>query len=500
MRGADDLAEHLPVDGGLRRLTHMAILLGVLTVLAGWVIGYYVYESSREALVKIVYESNLGMAQALAKYADSIEGTIPHSPVLAEIQDIWTQTAHPPGSYMCVVGSDGIALLHTANPDQVGMQMGADRILPEHEGEPRNLAELLSARRDWVGLCPSADDQQLVGAFAYCSNLEALVSIYVPQSAVDARIRPTVLPVLIGIALVTLVLVPMALGYLYRASRSAHKNLMHSNLELREEIAERLQTEIALRESQDRFLAVSESAVDGIVVADRGGDIVSWNRGAEMIFGYTADEILGQPVARLMPARYREDHQQGLDRYSSTGESEVIGETIERHGLSKDGTEFPLEYSLSTWRTGGETYFCGIIRDISDRKEAEIETERLAGFPRENPNPVVACGANGALIYANPAAQQLAKKMKSDVNPALLPANHGELVSRSLAEGKSLWGIEVDLGGRVYLMDLQSGSPHRNRPYLRQGYYGNETRPGTDQKLPQREGDVVAGSLPPRQE
>jgi len=129
--------------------------------------------------------------------------------------------------------------------------------------------------------------------------------------------------------------------------------------------------ESALSESEERFRSVVQSATDAIILADGHGDILSWNPAAERLFAYTADEVTGRPLTLLMPVRYREAHQRGLERLRSTGESRVIGRTLELHGLRKDGTEFPLELSLATWKTREGSYYSGIIRDISERKRAE---------------------------------------------------------------------------------------------------------------------------------
>ncbi len=74
-----------------------------------------------------------------------------------------------------------------------------------------------------------------------------------------------------------------------------------------------------------------------------------------------------------MPTRYREDHQRGLERAKGTGVSPLTGRTIELHGLRKDGSEFPIEVSLGTWRFDGQMYSCGIVRDITQRKKAEAK-------------------------------------------------------------------------------------------------------------------------------
>jgi two-component system, sensor histidine kinase and response regulator len=126
-----------------------------------------------------------------------------------------------------------------------------------------------------------------------------------------------------------------------------------------------------LEAANDRFRAVTQSAHDAIVAGDAEGNVISWNRGAETLFGHREDEILGKPLEILMPESYREPHRRGLRRYLETGEARVIGKTAELQGLTKDGREFPIELSLATWSTAQGTFFSGVIRDITHRKEAE---------------------------------------------------------------------------------------------------------------------------------
>jgi two-component system sensor kinase FixL len=114
-----------------------------------------------------------------------------------------------------------------------------------------------------------------------------------------------------------------------------------------------------------------QTATDAIIVVDSRGEIVSWNRGAETIFGYSADEAIRENVTIIMPERYREGHRKQIGRIITTGEAKIIGKTVETAGLRKDGSEFPLELSLATWDSKGEVFFAAIIRDITERKEEE---------------------------------------------------------------------------------------------------------------------------------
>jgi len=145
-----------------------------------------------------------------------------------------------------------------------------------------------------------------------------------------------------------------------------HRAVEVNHLTTRAEYVER-----ELSESKERFRAVAESVPDAIVLADHHGLIISWNRAAETLFGYAEEEVLDQPLTLIMPARYREAHQKGLERLRATGEAKIIGKTMELHGLRKDGSEFPLELSLGTWKTATGTFYSGIIRNITERKRAE---------------------------------------------------------------------------------------------------------------------------------
>src|SRR5215210_8052549 len=126
-----------------------------------------------------------------------------------------------------------------------------------------------------------------------------------------------------------------------------------------------------LRKSEARYRTVLDAAFDAIVTITPEGIVRWFNRGAERIFGYRAEEVIGQPVTLLMPERYRELCVAGLHRYLQTGEARVVGGTTELVGLRKDGSEFPIEMSLGETHEDGERLFTGVIRDVTERKRTE---------------------------------------------------------------------------------------------------------------------------------
>ncbi|MBM4146812.1 MAG: diguanylate cyclase [Nitrospira sp.] len=149
-----------------------------------------------------------------------------------------------------------------------------------------------------------------------------------------------------------------------------------------EDISSRKQTEEALRESEEKFRNIAQTAVDAFILAERNGNVIFWNKSAERIFGYTEEEILGRPLTMLMPEQYRQAHQMGLIHVHATGKSKYFGEINEKQGLRKDGSVFPIEFSVSMWVIKDKTFYSGIIRDITKREQMKHELEKLATTDR----------------------------------------------------------------------------------------------------------------------
>jgi len=138
-------------------------------------------------------------------------------------------------------------------------------------------------------------------------------------------------------------------------------------------ITERKKAEEALRARESKFRALLESSLDGIVIVDHTGRIAIVNDATEKLFGYKRDELLGQPPELLMPERFRAGHIGHRMDYSSHPRSRPMGSGLEVYGRRKDGTEMPLEISLSPLKTEEGLLVTGIIRDITERKRLEAQ-------------------------------------------------------------------------------------------------------------------------------
>ncbi len=143
------------------------------------------------------------------------------------------------------------------------------------------------------------------------------------------------------------------------------------------DITKRKKDEELLKESRKRFSTICASAKDSIIILNSQGEITYWNCAAEETFGYKSNEVMNKDLhSFLVPESYHEDFRKGFSRFKINGEGPIIGKTYEMKAIKKDGTEFPVELSVSAVKIKGSWNAIGIIRDITERKQTEKKIRR----------------------------------------------------------------------------------------------------------------------------
>ena len=157
----------------------------------------------------------------------------------------------------------------------------------------------------------------------------------------------------------------------HRIGKDEIGDLADSINKMSSEIQKREQT---LRENEERFRLTTNSIKDALILLDCSGHIIFWNKAAETIFGYTADEVIGRVLHEfLVPPRYRDRMAEGLKDFCHSGQGDFLGSGAELSALRKDGQEFAIELALSTMNMQGKWVAIGLVRDITERKQVEAE-------------------------------------------------------------------------------------------------------------------------------
>src|SRR5436305_8182692 len=123
---------------------------------------------------------------------------------------------------------------------------------------------------------------------------------------------------------------------------------------------------------------ILDRAHNAVISIDQRGLVTYWNPSAEAVFGISREQAMGRAVAELViPERFREAHHAGIRRLAAGGTGPLIDHRVELPALRNDGSEFPVEMTISAWRDGGQWTFTAFVQDISERREADRERERL---------------------------------------------------------------------------------------------------------------------------
>ena len=161
-----------------------------------------------------------------------------------------------------------------------------------------------------------------------------------------------------------------------------------------------------------RFRDLLESMPDGIVMINLTGRVVYSNSQAENLFGYSSGELKGKPIEMLLPQRFRNAHISHRSNYFIQPRTRTMGMGLELYGVRKDGTEFPVEISLSPLKTEEGTLVMSAIRDIGERKKAE---QKFRGLLESAPDAIIIVNRQGNIVLVNSQAEKLFGFSRADL-------------------------------------------------------------------------------------
>jgi diguanylate cyclase (GGDEF)-like protein/PAS domain S-box-containing protein len=197
---------------------------------------------------------------------------------------------------------------------------------------------------------------------------------------------------------------------------------------------------------KDSFRDLLEAAPDAMVIVDTEGRIVLVNAQTEKIFGYRREELLGQRVETLVPDRFRESHSAHRSEYSIDPHVRSMGLGFEFYGQRKDGSEFPVDISLSPLHTEGGTFVSSAIRDITERRRAEQDASLLRAVVESSQDAIISKDLSDLITTWNAGAERLygytAAEAKGKSISMLVPPGHDDDMPEILRRVRS--GEQID--------------------------------------------------------
>lgn len=233
--------------------------------------------------------------------------------------------------------------------------------------------------------------------------------------------------------------VTIAFNHMSESLAATYREL-HENAENYRQLSSRLV------ESDNTKSAILSATLDAVVTIDADGHVLDFNSGAEKIFGYSKEELLGKEMAEhIVPDAYREAHRNGMKHWRNTGEGPVLGARLELVAMRKDGSEFPIEISITPLDIMDKTLFTAFVRDITDQKSAENEL-KLAASTFDSHEAIFITDSMSRILRVNKAFCDITGYSMDEA----IGKTPGQLIRSGLHDGKfydDIWG-QLELSGK----------------------------------------------------
>ena len=336
-------------------------------------------------------------------------------------------------------------VLHRTSPDHARLADTLDRLAGEVDAylseaaqprsDPKMARHLLDVGGDRIALLNDVVTQSM-------ETLSGYVTLRLASQRRNFYI-------VVAGALLALILLLAAGARLYRANRRAFDEVYRSRDKL--------------EDAAIRRRAILDNVLDGIVTISEDGNIESFNKSAEQIFGYARDEVIGQNVKMLMPEPYHDRHDGYLHSFATTGIKRIIGTGRQVVGKRKDGSIFPMDLAVSEMQLGDRKMFTGMVRDITERVKTErMKTEFVSTVSHELRTPLTSIRGSLALLIGG-----VAGELPAAVKPLIDIAHKNS--ERLILLVNDILDIEKIEAGK---MEFKI-APTRLMPLLRQAIDGN---------------------------
>ena len=352
----------------LNRLNKTAIFMVVVSICAFLLVGLEAYRVSRQMVIKNISISIENNVKMLAWYVEETYSNSGRNKVLEQLS-IYSNMLNKQfqGAYICALDSQYNFILHTKNRKIVGSSIGNIRLKLKSGNKICTLQDLVKEKKNWVGEYVDTDGEKQISAFFYVKNVDILLAIHIPLSAIDYVIYSAIYPWVISFIIVIFLILPLSV---FMSSKSYQGALFMSKRRLQ-----------LLRESEAKFRGIFEQAAVGVaLINSHTGEFLSVNQKYCEMIGYTFAEMTGGMTFQKIT--YPDDLQEDLDNMDKLIKNEIQEFSMEKRLYHKDGSIIWINLAVSAaWSEGeGLKYHIAVVEDISKRKNLQaqlLQTQKM---------------------------------------------------------------------------------------------------------------------------